>query len=201
MCERERRFREAASGLSAVQEEIVDRLGSFAELGRALSRICRFGGRCRRPYSVAAHSLVTRSLAVAAGEPPLVLLACLLHDAGEVFCGDAVRRFKTLEQRDLERRVRGRIARNLCGPVAGSLTLPWTYVTRYDQQAGHAEWDILGPEGEPIFVDVGGPVVFTALQHTNYWLGVCGPQGDEEAATFESVAATDLAGVGGGGDT
>jgi len=57
-------------------------------IARALAHVCRFGGRCRRFYSVAEHSLLVAEFCRRAGAPPEVQLAGLLHDAEEAWTGD-----------------------------------------------------------------------------------------------------------------
>ena len=52
-------------------------------LGDSMSKINRFGGRTREPWSVAAHSVLVERLC-----PPDVGPWALLHDAHEVFLGD-----------------------------------------------------------------------------------------------------------------
>lgn len=59
------------------------------DIAHALSQINRFTGHCRRPYSVAEHSLLVCEIS----ERELGLdvhgrLAALMHDAHEAYCGD-----------------------------------------------------------------------------------------------------------------
>ena len=62
------------------------------DIAGPLSRICRWGGRCSRFYSVAQHSLHVCAL-VEASLPDLAMHA-LLHDAAEAFLGDLVKPIK-----------------------------------------------------------------------------------------------------------
>jgi len=53
-----------------------------------LAQINRFTGACKRPYSVAEHSLLCADLAKRDDNGPAVQLLCLLHDAHEAYTGD-----------------------------------------------------------------------------------------------------------------
>jgi hypothetical protein len=64
----------------------------LADIAGALAHTCRFGGHCRRFYSVAEHSLyVAEELA---GHGERVQAYGLLHDAGEAYVGDVPRPVK-----------------------------------------------------------------------------------------------------------
>lgn len=58
------------------------------DIAWSLSQINRFVGHCKRPYSVAEHSILVADLARIDGKAPEVQLACLLHDAHEAYTGD-----------------------------------------------------------------------------------------------------------------
>ena len=59
-----------------------------ADIARALSNICRFGGHARAFYSVAQHSVIVCDLLEERGATPDELMAALLHDAAEAYLGD-----------------------------------------------------------------------------------------------------------------
>lgn len=63
---------------------------SALDIAAALPKINRFTGHTTRPYSVAEHSLLVCELAQRefGVQQPQVLLAALLHDAHEAYCGD-----------------------------------------------------------------------------------------------------------------
>lgn len=57
----------------------------LTDIAHHLSQLCRFGGACRRFYSVAEHSLRVADIL-----PPALRLAGLLHDASEAYVADLV---------------------------------------------------------------------------------------------------------------
>jgi uncharacterized protein len=64
---------------------------NIEDIGRALSKICRFGGHCREFYSVAQHSVLTMNIACHAWKlRNSAARAVLLHDAQEAYLGDVV---------------------------------------------------------------------------------------------------------------
>lgn len=59
------------------------------DIAAALSKICRYGGHCKRFYSVAEHSvLMARAL------PEALRKYALLHDASEAYLNDVIRPLK-----------------------------------------------------------------------------------------------------------
>lgn len=61
---------------------------TIEEIAHSLAQINRFTGHCRRPYSVAEHSLLVASIAAHEGASPSAQLGALMHDAHEAFTGD-----------------------------------------------------------------------------------------------------------------
>jgi len=67
----------------------------FRDVAHSLSLMCRFGGHCRRFYSVAAHSVFCHDEAARRGVGyKRLLLAVLIHDAGEAYWHDLGRPLK-----------------------------------------------------------------------------------------------------------
>lgn len=66
----------------------------FRDIAHALANTCRFGGHCKRFYSVAAHSIFCHDEAVRQKLPKWTALATLLHDAGEAYWHDLGRPLK-----------------------------------------------------------------------------------------------------------
>lgn len=64
------------------------------DIAHSLSIVCRYGGHCRFPYSVAQHSvLVSLDVALRGGGWDL-RMAALLHDASEAYIADICRPVK-----------------------------------------------------------------------------------------------------------
>jgi hypothetical protein len=61
---------------------------TIEEIAHSLAQINRFTGHCRRPYSVAEHSLLVASIAAHEGASLSAQLGALMHDAHEAFTGD-----------------------------------------------------------------------------------------------------------------
>ena len=60
----------------------------IGDIARALSNQCRFGGNCRRFYSVANHSCLVADLVAERGGDVGAQLWALLHDASEAYLVD-----------------------------------------------------------------------------------------------------------------
>lgn len=60
----------------------------ISEIAHALAQINRFTGHCKRPYSVAEHSVLVATIAASEGASTSAQLAALLHDAHEAYTGD-----------------------------------------------------------------------------------------------------------------
>jgi 5'-deoxynucleotidase YfbR-like HD superfamily hydrolase len=58
------------------------------DIAQALANQCRFGGHCRRFYSVAQHSCLVADLVRGQGGDATDALWALLHDAGEAYLSD-----------------------------------------------------------------------------------------------------------------
>ncbi|MCR5753320.1 MAG: hypothetical protein K6G30_00720 [Acetatifactor sp.] len=64
------------------------------DIAHALSLTCRGNGHVKTFFSVGQHCIYCAEEAVARGYSERVVLACLLHDAGEAYLSDVPRPFK-----------------------------------------------------------------------------------------------------------
>lgn len=81
------------------------------DIAAALSKLCRYGGHCRKFYSVAEHCVLMASVA-----PEGLQLAALMHDASEAYLNDVIRpikrhltNYETIEA-ELERAIAARFS-------------------------------------------------------------------------------------------
>ena len=114
---------------------------SVEDLALSLSRQPRFGGMCRRHWTVVDHSLFVSILAERDGQPAEVQLACLLHDAHE-WTGDIPTHFKTMEQRAMQVILDQKIQEAY---AADTEHKDWKLVKDYDSRALLAEALVVGP--------------------------------------------------------
>jgi hypothetical protein len=59
------------------------------DIAAALSKLCRYGGHCKRFYSVAEHCVLMANAA-----SPSLAFAALMHDASEAYLSDVIRPIK-----------------------------------------------------------------------------------------------------------
>lgn len=78
------------------------------DIAAALSKLCRYGGHCKRFYSVAEHCVLMAHVA-----SPSVAFEALMHDASEAYLSDVIRPVKSSlpEYRAIEERLEAVIAR------------------------------------------------------------------------------------------
>ncbi|WP_353980855.1 hypothetical protein [Salinicola endophyticus] len=79
------------SGLSVHMANPTPQMIEPSDIGRALSRICRFGGHTFEHYSVAQHCVLASQFV-----PSEHQLTALMHDATEAYVGDMVSPLKAL---------------------------------------------------------------------------------------------------------
>jgi hypothetical protein len=77
------------------------------DIAAALSKLCRYGGHCKRFYSVAEHCVL-----MARAASPSVAFEALMHDASEAYLSDVIRPVKSSlpEYLAIERRLEAAIA-------------------------------------------------------------------------------------------
>lgn len=121
---------------------------SIEDLALALSRQPRFGGMCRRHWTVVDHSLFAAMLAQRDGKEPELQLALLLHDAHE-WTGDIPTHFKASAQRGIQQEMDHRIygtyfpgGETYETGMGNAITQP---VKEYDHRALLAEAMVVGP--------------------------------------------------------
>jgi hypothetical protein len=120
---------------------------SIADISLGLSRMPRFAGQTRVPYTVLDHSLFVLDMVTADAPAAFTLqLAALLHDAHEAMTGDVPTPFKTAALRDMQDQLDARISELVC--VSGWDCLFYAYqplVKKYDTCALLAEALVIGP--------------------------------------------------------
>lgn len=156
--------------LTELQAGIVRGVRGFEEIGHALARVCRFGGRMPGFYPVLAHTFVVEELV-----EPRYRLDALLHDAQEVYCGDVPRPFKPPGYDEHERRLRDLLMSALgvpCRPPAPELAA-WRAVKVADDQAVGAERIVLDPANPEDWLAAPPPETTSqALRATRRWAHV-----------------------------
>jgi hypothetical protein len=92
---------------------------SLEDIAHALAHTCRFGGHCRRFYSVAEHALIVSRRLAHQGHDVDVQLIGLHHDDAEAYIGDIPRPIKPLlrDFAELENRVEAAIRQALDLPA------------------------------------------------------------------------------------
>ena len=90
---------------------------AIEDIAHALSLLCRGNGHVSKYWSVAQHSILCAREAAARELPDRLVLACLLHDAGECYLSDVPRPFKKElpGYRELEDRLLGLIYTRFLG--------------------------------------------------------------------------------------
>jgi hypothetical protein len=103
--------------------DVLDPISSLIDLqdiASALSKLCRFGGHCRKFYSVAEHSILAAEMMRQRNEnDPILIRWALLHDASEAYVVDIPRPAK--RQLAEYKKIEDAIQR----AVAERFNLPW----------------------------------------------------------------------------
>lgn len=143
----------ASGGVVNLRHMAPDTL-HLADIAHHLARTDRYNGACKRPYSVAEHSLlVCDILETEFGErDPATLLAALLHDAHEAYTGDLTQPMKQIigtawdiEEHRIAYEVRRRFG------VAEAFALAANHIHSADMLALSTERNQLLPPGGPVW--------------------------------------------------
>lgn len=118
----------------------------IADIARALSHICRYGGHVRRFYSVAEHCCH-----VAAVAPDEFKLDALLHDAAEAYLGDIPRPIKKHPDMDGWRAAEAAVEAAVAARFGLATPMPLA-VKAIDDRIILDEWAALMP---PTALDIG----------------------------------------------
>jgi hypothetical protein len=122
---------------------------TLGDIALALSRIPRFGGHCRRWWSVLNHSIFVYELAKQLREPNKVLLALLLHDAHEALTSDVPTDFKPDAMKEVQASLDDRIFTSYFANYGGAPGYQEVTgkIKHYDRRALVAEALVVGPPG------------------------------------------------------
>jgi len=114
----------------------------FDDIAESLAKTARFRGHTRGFYSVAEHSIFVASLAELDKQPPIVLRACLIHDAHEAYTGDVPSPLKWAcpAFKKLEDKVEHALRLALCPEIPPGV---FEIVKRYDLEALYIEASML----------------------------------------------------------
>jgi uncharacterized protein len=98
------------------------------DIAQALANLCRFGGHCRRFYSVAQHSCLVADLVRTQGGDATDALWALLHDATEAYLIDLPRPLKHFSEfgrlyREAEKRLQEAIVQHFRLPADAPVAL------------------------------------------------------------------------------
>lgn len=104
---------------------------AIEDIAHALSMLCRFGGHCRRFYSVGEHSVRVARAIRQFGGSTLDVFGGLLHDASEAYLGDVVWPLKRAPELDGYRHIEGAVEHALALKFGLPTKLP-AIVKRFD---------------------------------------------------------------------
>jgi len=84
----------------------------MADIATALAKTCRYGGHCKKFYSVAEHSVICADVMFEETSDSLLALCALMHDAAEAYVGDLPIGLKRLfpAYKELEHRIQAVIS-------------------------------------------------------------------------------------------
>jgi hypothetical protein len=106
------------------------------DLAWAMSQTRRWGGHSGEPFSIARHSMAMMNHAMNQNLPPLIGLACLWHDAAEVFVGDLTTMLKHSPEMQWYRELEDQCLRSLLERFEPLLLdFDWSLIKEIDRMA------------------------------------------------------------------
>jgi len=142
-------------------------------IAHALSNICRFGGHCKRFYSVAQHSVLVKRQAAHLLEEAQrddqsiverlvdlgnIMRAALLHDAAEAYIGDVIQPIKpyVAVRSDTLRGDFGMLEACVLCAVHSALCVAWPVADRHAEIIHEADLILCATEGQQLMGGIYG---------------------------------------------
>jgi hypothetical protein len=121
---------------------------TIEDIALALSNMCRYTGHVRWHLSVAEHSVQVSARVARHTSDPNILLAALLHDAGEAYLSDVPKPIKDRPEmawfRDLEDHLLFEVIYPRFGIVCTPNSTTWDLIKTADRDVFNDEWESNG---------------------------------------------------------